>query len=554
MKYYVFIFTFLTSGFFSVNSFSQVNQVWTSSFNSSSNDDDEVQAMAVDNSGNVFVTGFTITKGQGKDFITIKYNSSGVLQWSKTYNNSVINGDDEATSIAVDALGNSFVTGYSTGDTTFKDYLTIKYSALGEELWTADYNGTGNDDDISVAIKTGALGNIYITGLSVGKGTSEDYVTINYNSAGVEQWVARYNNDLVDDIDIARALTLDINGNVIVTGFSYGLTKNEDYTTVKYNSGGTEQWVVRYNNPSDNYDIPNSVGVDNSGNIFVTGFSFGENNNEDYATVKYNTDGAEQWVARYNGSSNNFDIATSLTVDNNGNVIVTGYSYDDVSSEDYATIKYNTNGEQQWISFYNGDGNDFDITTAVKSDVSGNIYVTGSSYSSNTVEDFATVKYNSAGVQQWVETYDGVAGGSDIVTALNVDISGNVYTSGYTFESSGDFDCVTIKYAQTVGINQISNSIPGNFELKQNYPNPFNPETKINYELPSSRQGGQITNYVFLKVFDLAGKEVAALVNEKQNAGSYSVTFDASNLSSGIYFYTLQTGDFVQTKKMTLLK
>ncbi len=96
---------------------------------------------------------------------------------------------------------------------------------------------------------------------------------------------------------------------------------------------------------------------------------------------------------------------------------------------------------------------------------------------------------------------------------------------------------------------QTSNVVPDNFSLSQNYPNPFNPSTRINYELRN-------TNYVTLKVFDLLGKEVASLVNEKQNAGSYAVDFNSSefNLPSGIYFYTLNAGEFKETKKMVLVK
>ncbi len=98
-------------------------------------------------------------------------------------------------------------------------------------------------------------------------------------------------------------------------------------------------------------------------------------------------------------------------------------------------------------------------------------------------------------------------------------------------------------------INQINSETPNNFSLSQNYPNPFNPSTKINYEVKSS-------GFVSLKVFDLLGKEVASLVNEKQNAGSYAVVFNSSefNLPSGIYFYTLNAGEFKETRKMVLVK
>lgn len=98
-----------------------------------------------------------------------------------------------------------------------------------------------------------------------------------------------------------------------------------------------------------------------------------------------------------------------------------------------------------------------------------------------------------------------------------------------------------------VAIHSISTDIPTGFKLFQNYPNPFNPNTKINYELINSK-------FVSLKVYDVLGNEVETLVSEKQNAGSYSVTFDAASKPSGIYFYKLVTDDFSETKKMVLVK
>jgi len=93
----------------------------------------------------------------------------------------------------------------------------------------------------------------------------------------------------------------------------------------------------------------------------------------------------------------------------------------------------------------------------------------------------------------------------------------------------------------------ITSTIPTEFSLSQNYPNPFNPSTVINYELPSS-------NFVTLKIYDLVGKEVATLVNEKLDAGRYSVKFNGSNLASGMYFYKISAGNFTFVKKMVLIK
>ncbi|MBK7255943.1 MAG: SBBP repeat-containing protein [Ignavibacteria bacterium] len=530
-----------------VNSYCQVNREWTSYFNSSSNDNDEVSSMTVDVSGNVYVTGYSIVNGNDKDFITIKYNSAGVSQWTSRYNNPAMNDDDEAISLTTDDLGNVYVTGFSKGNGTFKDYLTVKYSPSGNELWTARYNGTGNDDDIAVSVEVTNSGNVIVSGTSVGDLTSEDYLTIMYNSNGAEQWTARYNYDLVDDIEIAKSMTVDGFGNVYVTGFSYGLSKNEDYAVVKYNSAGTEQWVARYNGPSDSYDISTDIITDISGNVYVTGYSYDNVSLEDYATIKYNSSGEQQWVSKYNGASGKFDIANSITTDNAGNVFVTGYSYDVNSSEDYATVKYNSAGGQQWVSLYNGSGNDFDIATSIKSDVNGNVYVAGYSYGSGTQEDFATVKYNSNGDQQWAEIFNGDADSSDIAASLAIDQSGNIYTSGYSYVTSSGFDFITIKYSQTVGVNQISGNLPEKFLLEQNYPNPFNPNTNIRYTIEEA-------GYTSLTVYNSVGIELSTLISENLQAGSYSAEFNAENYPSGVYYYKLTSGDFTQVKKMILLK
>ena len=118
-------------------------------------------------------------------------------------------------------------------------------------------------------------------------------------------------------------------------------------------------------------------------------------------------------------------------------------------------------------------------------------------------------------------------------------------------------DTIRLRYSQAACLERYVNSseIPLTYFLDQNYPNPFNPTTKINYELPASRQGGQITNYVSLKVYNVLGNEVKTLVNEKQNAGNHTVEFEGSNFSSGIYFYSLSVnGNIIDTKRMVLLK
>ena len=99
----------------------------------------------------------------------------------------------------------------------------------------------------------------------------------------------------------------------------------------------------------------------------------------------------------------------------------------------------------------------------------------------------------------------------------------------------------------TIGIEDNTGNIPENYLLSQNYPNPFNPETVIRYSIPQAEE-------VSLVVYNLIGEKVALLINGNMPAGNHRVTWDASNFPSGIYFYRLQASDFVQTRKMVLLK
>ena len=107
--------------------------------------------------------------------------------------------------------------------------------------------------------------------------------------------------------------------------------------------------------------------------------------------------------------------------------------------------------------------------------------------------------------------------------------------------------------SEVIGIKNISTEIPKEYKLYQNYPNPFNPTTVIRFQIKDSRHGGSST-IVKLIVYDILGKEIATLVNEKKQPGTYEVSFDGSNFASGVYFYRIQSGDFVQVKKMMLLK
>jgi hypothetical protein len=254
-------------------------------------------------------------------------------------------------------------------------------------------------------------GNVYVTGGSAGAGTGRDVLTIKYNSIGGQQWVQRYNGP-VNSEDAGESIAADNSGDVYVTGYSRSGTAygTEDYVTIKYNATGIQQWVQRYNGPGNYLDVPEAIKI-SAGNIYVTGYSTGSGTNNDFATIKYNSSGVQQWVQRFSSPGSHSDEAASMTVDPSGSYIyVTGSTDGYGTSWDFATVKYNSSGVQQWVKTYNGTGNANDMTYSIASDGSGNCYVTGYTSVTTVWRDYATVKYNSAGVQQWVQIYHSTDG------------------------------------------------------------------------------------------------------------------------------------------------
>jgi M6 family metalloprotease-like protein/uncharacterized delta-60 repeat protein len=534
-------------------------QLWAQRYNGPNNGYDQATDLAMDNAGNVYVTGASQGVGTSTDYATLKYNSAGVLHWEQRYNGPA-SSYDHPSSIAVDGTGNVYVTGRSDVGGIVYDYLTIKYNSTGVLQWEQRYNGLSSGIDEAKSIAVDGVGNVYVTGMSWNSVTQFDYATIKYDTAGVQQWVQRYDGP-ISSSDHATSIAADSAGNVYVTGYSPDNNTGTDYATIKYNTAGVQQWVQRYNHFGNSTDVPSSLVVDGIGNIYVTGRSMGTGTGFDYATIKYNAAGVQQWVQRYTGLGSNQDYAESMVVDGDGNVYVTGSSDSDsalTSNDDYATIKYNSAGVQQWETRYNGPGNSVDRATSLAVDGVGNVYVTG--YGDTDVSltfnyNYITIKYNPAGAQQWVTTYNGPGNDADQATSLVLDGFGNVCITGSSIGFG--YDYATIKY--TGGTTIIANwqspeaLVFGSqepvqeYRLNACYPNPFNASTIISYKL-------QAASFVNLKVYDIAGRLVTTLVNGWRDAGTHELTFSGAKLTSGMYFCRMQAGNYSSVQKIVLLK
>lgn len=315
------------------------------------------------------------------------------------------------------------------------------------EEWVARYNGPGNSTNRPTAIALDAQVNVYVTGTSVGIGNIYGYATLKYSPEGRLVWTARYEEP--GGNGQATAMALDREGNIYVTGSS-GIYPNLDYVTIKYDTDGQEIWVARYDGPGHGYDEARAIVLDGSGSVYVTGNSLGSGTGMDYATIKYDADGKELWVARYNGLGNRDDYAWACALDGAGHLYVTGSSFGGFTTyDDYATIKYDADGREIWVALYTATGDRRNIASALALDAQGNIYVTGGSWGGPaTQEDYATIKYSPDGEPIWLARYNGPANGADAAYALTVDAAGHVYVTGVIDRGGRLWEYATIKYSQ----------------------------------------------------------------------------------------------------------
>jgi hypothetical protein len=488
------------------------NQVWLARYDSPFHGQDEVNSLAVDKLGNVFVTGYGSYYSAGVDWITIKYDSSGAQQWVTTFG-GLSAGYGGGYAIALADSGYIYVTGDVRGQTSIRDIATVKCDSQGNLVWAAYYNGPTNDQvypDFPAGIALDDSENVFVTGMSPGPGTGRDFITIKYDRNGIQRWAKRFDNPNQTE-DFPYDLVTDHSGNVYVTGACGVGPANMSMVTLSYSPSGEQRWVQYYAMLTGAHeDRAVGIAIDSQANIYITGFGTGILTKEDIVTIKYDSSGHQKWLARYDGLGHFDDRGQDIIVDRNGNVFVAGFTRGVNGWSDYILIKYSTEGILQWASTYNGAADSSDEACGLALTNSGRIIVTGQSWSVSTGADFATVSFDALGRQQWVARYNGPGG-------------------------------------REVSVPDASGSVQYAFVLNQNYPNPFNPSTTIRYGIP-------VRSHVILAVYNTLGQQVAQLVNGEVEAGYHDVRFDASALPSGVYFYRLKAGGFVQTLKLLLVR
>ena len=527
------------------------DQLWTARLKGPGMSFDQGRSIITDESGNIIIGGTSVDPSSGEDFALIKYLSDGTLSESMRYNGPFFY-DDDLQSIVRDSKGNIYLAG-----TIYKrfypcDYGIVKYSSQGTKEWERFYNGESDSYDFVTAAAVDDSDNVILTGFSAGE-QSYDYVTIKYSPSGDEQWIETYDAAGGGD-DLAYAATTDKEGNILIAGLSYGGGSNSDYSIVKYSREGTLLWSQRYNGDGGFDDRIVDIAVDNSNNIYVTGWSVGSDTTYDIVTIKYDSQGETKWIRKYPGQQRSNQFAVSMILNGKNHVIVTGRQLEGTSNyADVVTLSYDTSGNLLWAQTYDGPGGGDDAPAALAVDSESAVYVTGKTRGLDDSYDFLTIKYDTSGEVRWLAHYSALHGSDDEAADIAVDGEGNVIVTG-TSRGRNWRIISTVKYSSIeTGVIDELQSIPDRLALDQNFPNPFNPETIIRYHIPAIRHLPQ--QWVTLKVYNVIGQEVETIVDKTETAGEHEVIFRPDDLPSGLYIYRLMTsGGYSLARKMLLLR
>jgi hypothetical protein len=298
-------------------------------------------------------------------------------------------------------------------------------------------------------------------------------------------------------------------------------------------------------------------GLGMSGNkIFICGVDYsstGSWNTALYAKM-FDLSGNQLWHYKVN------DITRANGILYNGYVYIT---YTEPFGKDFVTVKLNDSGGEMWKRRWNGypryNTREVSWVRRVIEYPTGGCVAIGSVGKDSVPNpgqiwnwtDFGIIAYDTAGNELWSIRDQAQPGWvrNDLWDGT-WDKEKYFITAGVARQYDGGKRYVVVQKWFVPGLTRVedkANHNPENYELYQNYPNPFNPTTTIRFTIPHSL-------HVTLKVYDILGKEIATLVDEEKNPGSYEAKFDASNLPSGVYFYRIRAGEFNQTKKMVLMK
>jgi hypothetical protein len=357
------------------------NQIWAARYDSTNYPSATPSGFAVDNKGNVVVTG---------NAVTVRYDANGNQLWIAPYN---------AQAIAVDGNQNIYITGVSS------NFTTAKLSPGSSNLWTATWTYYGLPN-LSQVVAIDASSNVYVAGreswpLEGLGGQLDTYVHVGilkYDPNGNQLWEENTAQG-GDDFDVhVDGFMLDSSGDAYLVADFLG-EGDERYQTYKYNSDGSTGWLA-YNPTDDVFSLAHGLALDKIGNVVVTGRNAYYYPSYCYGTYKLDTNGNYLWGSLYPKAAAGNSTATSIVVDKSNDIYVTGYSPGTNADSDIVTLKYDSNGNQLWLQQYDGPGHGNDAGNAIAVDKAGNVYVAGYETETNGSTEMVLIKYSTVTLQR----------------------------------------------------------------------------------------------------------------------------------------------------------
>jgi hypothetical protein len=472
--------------------------------------------------------------------LSISLPSFAQIRFQKTFGGT---NNDEGYSVQQTTDGGYIIAGRtnSFGPGNYSVYL-VKTNANGDTLWTKTFGG-GNVDD-AYSVQQTNDGGYVITGETRSSGAGDyDVYLIKTNENGVTQWTKTFGGTY---FDWGSSVQQTNDGGYIIAGTtdSFGPGDNNVYL-IKTNTNGDTLWTKALGPVYPASSFGNSVQQTSDNGYVIAGrMKTGGGSIDRVYLIKTNPSGDTLWTKTFGLGQG---TAYSVQQTSDGGYII-GADLDIFNGQSYNVylVKTNANGDELWTKTFGGT--DYDIGGSAQQTTDGGYVIVGNIRSIGAGGfDFYLIKTNSNGDTLWTKTFGGTDeeyGGSVQQTT-----DGGYVITGYTRSfGAGNNDVYLIK-TDANGVVSVNpeESIPLNFSLEQNFPNPFNPTTTIRYSIPER-------SFVKLKVFNLLGQQIATLVDKEQSIGTYTIQWEASNFPSGVYLYSLQTNDFVETKKLILLK
>ncbi|GAB4496475.1 MAG: hypothetical protein OHK0019_28210 [Saprospiraceae bacterium] len=306
----------------------------------------------------------------------------------------------------------------------------------------------------------------------------------------------------------------------------------------------TLQWDKRFNGSIGN-DQGNATDVDASGNVYIAASSDGSNFLSDYLIIKYNSTGDTLWSRRYNGSANGIDAAVAIKSDASGNVYVTGYSQSSGTGYDIVTLKYNAQGVQQWAKVFEGGNsgaNKDDIGYDLAVDIAGNVYVVGSSYPAGGAQtDGVAIKYSPAGTLLWKININESANYPEITNIITINTLGNVVVTEGIYTVEGGYLVIELNPSNGAVIKKynIYTFPPGLFPVIGS-PDDLALDNNNNmYVVSSANQLGLGLYEVHTAKFAYGGSGTRAWDSYNQVTGSATITGVGIDIDAALNIYVL---------------